>query len=242
MCVDMVMEILKMRLEWYNSTTGKLKGYNCPKCKNRGDFFVIRDGYLFSQDCECMKIRNAIREANNSGFGGSMKANTFDTYKTENRWQEDVLRKAKAFVVNGKWFCILGDSGSGKTHICTAITRDLFLKGKSIKYMQWVEDSGRLKARVNEPQEYDELMNTFKYAEVLFIDDLFKIEPTTADVRLAYELINYRYVKKLTTIISSEKQMDALMDIDSAIAGRINEMAGNYLIKIRGKDKNLRFK
>ena len=60
-------------------------------------------------------------------------------------------------------------------------------------------------------------------------------------MRLAYELINYRYVKKLTTIISSEKQLDELMEIDSAIAGRINEMAGNYLIKIKGKDKNLRF-
>lgn len=238
---EMVMGFMKMRLEWYNSTTGNLKGYNCPLCKNRGDFYVIRDGYLFSQDCECMKIRNAIREANNSGFDGSMKVNTFDTYKAESNWQEDVLKKAKAFVVNGKWFAILGESGSGKTHICTAITRDLFMQGKSVKYMQWVEDSGRLKARVNEPQEYDALLDVFKNAEVLFIDDLFKIEPTIADVRLAYELINYRYVKKLTTIISSEKQLDELMEIDSAIAGRINEMAGNYLIKIKGKDKNLRF-
>lgn len=240
-------EWLKQKCEWYNSTTGHLKGYNCPKCKNRGDFAFIYEGYEMYRDCECMKVRNAIRNANNSGLANTFKANQISNYEAKEDWQQDVLKKAKSFVNSNKyWYCILGESGSGKTHICTGIARELLLKGMGVKYMRWVEDSNKLKACINEPNMYENLLDSFKNADVLYIDDLFKIEPTSADIKLAYELLNFRYSqakankKRYVTMISSERTFRKLMEYDTAIAGRINEMCGEYLISVFGKEKNRR--
>ena len=71
--------------------------------------------------------------------------------------------------------------------------------------------------------------------QVLYIDDLFKIgkgqdgrkqRPTSADVNLAFEILNYRYNKPTCiTIISSELYAEDILDIDEAIGSRIYERA-----------------
>lgn len=72
--------------------------------------------------------------------------------------------------------------------------------------------------------------------------------PTPADINLAMEIINYRYNlsrsndQRMITIISSEKTISELREIDEALTGRIKEMAGEWIITLSGKDKNYRFK
>ena len=238
---------LTEKVRWYNSSQGNLKGYNCTKCKNRGDYcYINNEGYEMYRDCECMQVRRNIANANASGYGDTLKGKTFENFNTESEWQKSILTKAKQFTFSkSKWFAILGQSGIGKTHICATIARELLLKGMSVRLMKWVEDSNKLKARVNTPTEYDALFDTFKDVEVLVVDDLFKNEPTQADIRLAFELLDYRYVRcksgyNAITIINSEKLFDELTRIDGAIAGRIKEMTGNYLIKVSGKEKDIR--
>ena len=87
--------------------------------------------------------------------------------------------------------------------------------------------------------------------ELLYIDDLFKTgrsfdsrspRPTTADVNVAFEILNYRYTAKLPTIVSSECVLDDLIQIDESLAGRIAERAKNLfeLGPDRGKNYRLR--
>ena len=87
--------------------------------------------------------------------------------------------------------------------------------------------------------------------ELLYIDDLFKPgrsfdsrspRPTTADVNVAFEILNYRYTAKLPTIVSSECVLDDLIQIDESLAGRIAERAKNLfeLGPDRGKNYRLR--
>ena len=76
---------------------------------------------------------------------------------------------------------------------------------------------------------YSRLLTPFKTVPVLYIDDLFKTEagklPTTADVNIAFEIINHRYINPdYITVISTEKTMDELIAIDEAVAkGRKGE-------------------
>jgi DNA replication protein DnaC len=80
-----------------------------------------------------------------------------------------------------------------------------------------------------------QILDKYKTAEVLYIDDLFKTgksqdnsnpKPTAADINYAFEIINYRYNNpSLLTIISSELSEDELIDIDEALGGRIYERA-----------------
>ena len=148
---------------------------------------------------------------------------------------------------NGRIF-ITGNSG--KTHLCTAICREELLRGRQVVYMMWRDDAPRLKTAVNR-EDYPAMVDQYKKAPVLYIDDLFKtgrngdakVMPTSADVNLAYEIINFRYVGKLPTIISSEFLLKELVDIDEALTGRIAQMAGGNSFNIKlDRGKNYRLK
>ena len=80
-------------------------------------------------------------------------------------------------------------------------------------------------------------MKPWKTVEVLYIDDLFKTEqgrnPTTADVNIAFEILNYRYRNpELITIISSERTIQDIVKIDEAVGSRIFEKSRNCCINI----------
>ena len=118
--------------------------------------------------------------------------------------------------------------------------------------MMWEQESKQLKALVNEAEEYQRLIAPLKTVDVLYIDDLFKPTlddygkrryPTAADVKLAFEIINQRYMDGLWTIISSEWTMEELAAVDEATASRIAEKCDEYQIVVaRDRKKNYRFK
>ena len=94
-------------------------------------------------------------------------------------------------------------------------------------------------------------MKKYQNAPILFIDDLFKVSkaadgsciPPVADVNIAFDILNYRYTKRLTTIISTERSPAELVEIAEATGGRIVEMAqGNtYCIEKKpGRNYRLR--
>ena len=164
------------------------------------------------------------------------------------QWQQNIKNKAIEYTRQDKkqWFYIGGQVGSGKTHLCTSIVNELMKQGFSARYMLWRDEIVKLKANVMDAQEYNLAIHDWKNVAVLYIDDLFKTKkgkmPTTADIQIAFEIINYRYNnKELLTLFSSEKLINELLDIDEATGSRIFQMAKNYIIEIRpDKRKNIR--
>jgi DNA replication protein DnaC len=240
----------------YNNSEGDLDKYNCPICKNRGDIMYInKDGYEVYQTCTCWNIRKTIKRMEDCGLGNLLSIYTFDKYKCDEQWQKDTYETAKAFVTsNYNWFCMLGQSGSGKSHICTAISRELLKQGMDLKYMMWIDDVTVLNQCVNDGDKYGKLISEYKNAQVLYIDDFFKSEndtkPSPAEIKRANEILNYRYnkarmdkTKRWTTIISSERTLEQLLSYDQALAGRIVEMTKpNNLILLSGMEKNYRLR
>lgn len=163
---------------------------------------------------------------------------TFENFVVKFDWQGELLRTVKEFAAdtNGKWLFIGGQSGCGKTHLCTAALREIiFTQNKAVRILKWVEGSRELKAAVND-NGYARAADIYKGAEVLYIDDMFKgggNAISNADLRLAFELLDYRYLKGLTTVISSEFSFENILRADEAIAGRIREKAGKYLLHVK---------
>lgn len=163
---------------------------------------------------------------------------------------------------DGRQYCFTVDSGylifrrngrifitgnCGKTHLCTAIATDYIKKGYELRYMLWIDDSKMLKSLAND-FAYQDKINIYKNVDVLYIDDFLKVkqggEPTTADIVLAFEILNSRVMDdEKVTIISSEKTIDELLDYDEAMMSRIVQKCGRYKLNI-GKDrsKNYRLK
>ena len=219
-------EYLKQKVDSYNSLSGNLTGYDCKKCLNRGYFMKIINGDESMVACDCMKKREALIRLKNSGLAGSIKEKTFSSFEANQSFQQHIKSEAVKFVKSykGKWFFIGGQNGCGKTHICTAIAGQLLKFGESVRYLLWEDDSPVLKAKVNDP-EYKTLILGYQTVDVLYIDDLFKTNATEADIRLAFQILDYRDRNSLCTIISSERMIDEIYKINPAIGGRIAEMA-----------------
>ena len=248
--------------EWkiakFNERQGNLNkydGFNCPKCKNRGGFlYLTEDGYEQFKYCECSKFRDTIHKLKRSGLNSSLKEKTFENFKVNALWQEYALLKAKNFIKESgkKWFYFGGQSGCGKTHLCTAISICFLNKNKNVHYMPWRDEVTRLKSLIFNESKYGNLMSIFKTVEILYIDDFWKTGkdlkkqmaiPPTSDINIAYEIINSRYATRKITIISSEFLLREVFDIDEAIGSRIYEMSdkGGYCYNLkRDREKNYR--
>lgn len=191
--------------------------------------------------CSCRARANNEAMLRSLGLLKQTGEYTFDSFTTGKEWQCKAKALALEYVESGFpqcWFFIGGQSGAGKTHLCTAIISAISANGHALQYTRWVDDGRRIKAV--ESGERDTQMKKYKGTKVLYIDDLFKTNPTEADRGLAFELLNSAYASGQAVIISSERTIAEINSFDAAIAGRIRERAGKYCIGLSGTDKNFR--
>lgn len=238
-----------------NATPGKLTGYDCPLCKNKGYIMLVGEDGLVTHKCKCLTTRNTLRRMEASGFGNLLDLYTFENWTYRETWQKYIYDSANEFLnAKANAFYIGGQSGCGKTMICTAMAKELIKQGKEVRYMLWLDDGLKLKQAKTNEETYNSLIEPFKRAEVLYIDDFLKVgkneAPTTADINLAMEILNFRYVRskaskeRLITIISSERSIEEILGYDEATGGRIIEMTqpNFYLFIEKEKNKNFRLK
>ena len=116
--------------------------------------------------------------------------------------------------------------------------------------MPWREEIGRLKAMSLDNEARSRILEELKRAQILYVDDLFKggteydcSQPTGADGSLAFEILNYREHNGLVTLISTERLPEELLDIDTAIGGRILHRSSEHTYVIeRSREKNYRLR
>ena len=180
-----------------------------------------------------MAKRVSVRRLERSGLKDAVNRYTFKNYVADTMERKKVLYAAEDFCRNGKgWFFISGKSGSGKTHICTAICSRLMEQNKNVRYMLWRDETVLLKALTTDGEEYQSRIKPFKSVPVLYIDDFLKGGHTDADIRLAFEILNSRYNdSSLRTIISSELTLFEILGLDEAVGGRIYERSRGYVLE-----------
>ena len=150
-----------------NELEGKLTGYDCAKCKNKGYIYRVEervDSYgkpyyaEIACKCECMRVRDELRRIHNSGLSKLLKRYTFNAYEATEDWQQYALKEACAFAKEPDgWFYYGGQPGCGKTHICTAIVGYLLKQGRAAKYMLWQNCMKRSSTHIK-PQIFFTLM------------------------------------------------------------------------------------
>lgn len=217
--------------------------YECPECGGTG--FVEIDSRNFAY-CSCRPIIEGLARLRRQGLLAAAQRMTFDAYQADAPWQRTLLERTKEFAAQDSpaWLFIGGQSGCGKTHLCTAAVTQRLLAGSDLRYMRWMNETSALKSLSLDP-ERGRLMREFISAPLLYIDDLFKLHPSPADVRLAFEILSSRCDDPTKiTVISSERTLPEITQIDEAVGGRIYERcAPRYLLNI-GRDpaRNYRFR
>lgn len=194
-----------------------------------------------------------------SGLDNMINDNRFDNFSVKTRIQNDLKSTAQDYCVHviagGKdWLFFGGQSGSGKTHLCTAIAGELLKSLIPVTYMLWKQHGAELVALANDVSLHERLKQ-YTEAEVLYIDDFLKTplsedgypqNPTSGHLNLAFVIIDARVRSNLPTIISSEFGVDELLNFDQATAGRIFDKSSNHASKPwyryipRGRENNYR--
>lgn len=222
------------------------KDYKCDKCKDTLYIqFKDDEGRLFSRKCEC--YNNVINEQRlaRTPLANKKDEYTFEKYKADKEWRKNILQSAKAYVkeLNG-WFFIGGQVGCGKTHICTAVVRNVaYLNNMGFEYILFNQKMTELKqAKFDDKEKYQDTINRLIEVDILFIDDLFKIQPTNTDLDILFDIINGRYLNNKICVISSEKFITDIYNIDNAIGSRIIEKSGCVLEISYDESKNYRLR
>ncbi|MGL5752707.1 MAG: DnaA ATPase domain-containing protein [Paraclostridium sp.] len=219
--------------------------YKCEKCRDLT--FIIKDDYAY--ECECRVVKQAENILKNSGISKAFRNKTFDNFNYAiNMHTVSAFTKANEYVGDFETIkeercnsiMFIGAVGSGKTHLSLAIANDLMDKHIGVVYMPYRETITNIKQCVMEQENYNRIMNRYKRAKVLLIDDLFKGGITNSDINIMFEIINYRYFNHKPMIISSEKNAKELLKIDEAIGSRVIEMSSKYLVDIIDKNLNYR--
>ncbi|MGL5190884.1 MAG: ATP-binding protein [Cetobacterium sp.] len=175
------------------------------------------------------------------------------TFKTFEHWNNDV-KDMKAIATNyylqfekikdTKYNSILlcGQPGSGKTHLSIALANNLLKKGYKVVYMPYRDVVTKIKQNMIDKEHYQKLINKYKNADVLLIDDLYKGKINETDINIMFEIVNHRYINKKSMIISTEFTTDKMLNFDEAVGSRIYEVCKNYTYQIKSKDNNYRTK
>ena len=235
--------------------------YFCGKCNNKG-YVAMKDDYgnYVEATCGCMKVRDSIKDAYRQGLGNIYGRLTLDSFHPKQTWQGIALDMAKNYIAHGgnSWFIAAGKSGSGKTHLCTAVVGEIMKREKlGVNYVQWLDTITELtNTRFRNTERFEAIMGAMQNADILYLDDFLKTEngvkPPASEMRLAYMIINRRYIKsqslsnasqsgrKYLTVISTEFTLDQLVAFDAATGGRIAEMCSGFVCEFKGSAKNMR--
>ena len=197
--------------------------YKCPICKDTG--------YVDGVRCECFKRKIYELISSQDGTFLSDHITSFndfkldyydDTYKVDksNKTAKDYATEAVDLAVtfslnfenNNDNLLIIGNTGVGKTLLCTCIANSLIKKGYSVVYLSSIEMFNQIsdyKLNKIEPFEIEKkhanrlLVEQLYNCDLLIIDDLGSESVNGFVSSELFNIINLRLSRNLSTIIST---------------------------------------
>ena len=218
--------------------------YTCKVCSDTG--------FVGTKMCSCLKQLLITKNIQSSGMGKLIDKQSFDNFNLDvyknnpeiHARMERNLKLAKAYADNfasrrGN-LLLIGTTGTGKTHISTAIAKAIISQGFDVLYdsvQNIVNDFERDKFKSG----YNSEQTSEKYNEcdLLIIDDLGAEFVTQFSVSALYNLINTRQNKGLSTIISTNLSASELAGkYEGRIYSRI--IGADYtVLRFEGDDRRI---
>lgn len=249
-------EMIKRLQNSINRNSSTKDNYKCELCQDKE--WILNPKTNSAKMCKCREAKQYQRILDSSGISEAFQKKNFGNFKPVNDTINSIKNMAMKYVMDFKEIrdtennsiAFLGQVGSGKTHLSIAIANNLMKQNIGVRYMQYREDIMKIKQSTVDEIAYNREINKYKTASVLLIDDLYKGAVTKnrmgyevvneADLRAMFEIINYRYLKKLPIIVSSEYTTDRLLSFDEAIGSRIIQMCKGHIVELKGQELNYR--
>lgn len=234
------------------SSSGKeRKNYKCAACQDRG-LMLVNDN--LAEICPCQQQRKLERLMESSQITLAFREKTFQNFTVKDKPpviramydcdKDYAARFDEISRAENNWLVYLGEPGCGKTHLGMAVANILLAKPVPVLYFPHVEGVKELLKYFQQKSEANihDRVDKMKKAQVLIWDDIFKgrERPTDWVLELVFEVINYRYLNLLPTIINSERVDYQLLEMDKAIGSRILERGKGHTVIVEGEQYNFR--
>ncbi len=186
----------------------------------------------------CQIYRMLTRDFRGSGHGDQLSSlhlytdKTFESFerrpelpREEQQNLKDVLATAKQYSRKPEgWLVLVGVASCGKTHLAAAIANSCVDDGRPVVFKEVPELLDHLRAtyRPDSPVTYDQLFEAVRGAPLLILDDLGTESASPWAQEKLYQLLNYRYVAKLPTVITLRKPIE---EIDPRLASRMLDVS-----------------
>lgn len=145
-------------------------------------------------------IATRIRAA---GFPALKDFDTFDFTATPNLAKHKVLE-----LTRGEWIeqhfncCLIGGSGTGKTHIAIALGQALCRLGKRVKFVTAAKLVTLLEA-AQQQQRLDRFLTSLERFDLLVVDELGYLSFSRAGAELLFQVFADRYERRSLLITSN---------------------------------------
>ena len=202
--------------------------------KALSDLLKIDAGQWKARDEEVAKLeekqaqREKLERYQKSGVPERYLKESLDTYKIKNKMQATAAKAATNFLHAAKCgefksLVMLGNAGTGKTHLACAIIREA--GGKYRTAPDIVEEMRRAKSFTAAETEA-EIIDYYGRVKLQEINEIGRGISATDEKYVIYQLVNARYnTRKPTVLISNLGKSDFLQYIGVAAADRLVESA-----------------
>ncbi|MHB8575770.1 MAG: ATP-binding protein [Dehalococcoidia bacterium] len=210
----------------------------CPVCHGAG--FVRRSVAFghpdFGRAVSCVCVTNERDDERQDRLHryshmGSLVRQTFATLLPRGRSPEPshqerfarALADAQRFAEQPDgWLLLLGESGTGKTHIAAAIANRCIERGEPVFFSVVPDLLDHLRAAYGPASEvpYDRLFDTVRNAPLLVLDSLGTQFSTPWAEEKLFQVINHRYNSRLPMVFTSAT---AIEDLDERLRTRLSD-------------------
>ena len=172
--------------------------------------------------------REKLERYEKSGVPERYFKETLDTYKITNEMQATAAKAATNFLHAAKCgefksLVMLGNAGTGKTHLSCAILREL---GGVYRIAPDIVEEMRRAKSFTAAETEAEIIDYYGRVKLLVIDEIGRGISATDEKYVIYQLVNARYnTRKPTVLISNLGKSDFLQYIGVAAADRLVESA-----------------
>ena len=218
--------------------------YSCPECSD--------SGFVDMRMCRCFREALLKENIKSSGIGKLIERQSFDNFDLSGFEDEESHRRmeynfatAKSFAENfgegGKNLLFIGKTGTGKTHLSTAIAKAVIERGYEVLYdsaqnIVSAFETDRFKSGYG---PYEPKADKYMECDLLILDDLGTEFVNQFTVSCLYNLLNTRINKGLSTVISTNLSPAELSSkYEDRIYSRIVGSDSQILLFV-GKDRRL---